>query len=131
MCGLTLTIASSSLSRPGPESSLRLLSEQRAADAARGPDAQGAYVRYMSTDSSETVVTLSCGVLSLRGSRTAQPLIGDRGAFAWNGQVFGGVDVAPDDNDTYVLFSKLESGQSIDAVLHRVQGPWVDSFGTR
>lgn len=133
MCGLTLTIASSSTSSQlGLETVTRLLSEQRFVDATRGPDSQGSYVRRVSTGSSEAVVTLSCGVLALRGSRTAQPLIGERGAFAWNGQVFGGVDVAQDENDAYVLFSKLEKGESIEAVLQRVQGPWVNTIlGTR
>lgn len=131
MCGLTLTVASSTSPQPDIKSRYRLLSEQRFADAARGPDAQGSYIRRVSTSPSETVVTLSCGVLSLRGSRTPQPLIGRRGAFAWNGQVFGGVDVAQDENDTYVLFSQLERGQSIDAVLQHVKGPWVERLGTR
>lgn len=131
MCGLTLTIASSTLSQPEPEASFRLLSEQRSADTARGPDAQGVYVRRVAVGKSTTTVTLSCGVLSLRGSRTAQPLIGKRGAFAWNGQVFDGVDVAQNENDTYVLFSQLEDGRSIDHVLQNVKGPWVGRFGTR
>lgn len=83
-------------------------------------------MRRVVTGTSETIVTLSCGVLGLRGSRTAQPLLGKRGALAWNGQVFGGVNIAENENDAYVLFSKLEDGLPIAAVLKHVQGPWVD-----
>lgn len=129
MCGLTLTITPAG-SPPwcsfGSDSNKRLLSAQTSANAARGPDAQGLYVRREVTPTSEVVVSLGCGILGLRGSRTAQPLIGKRGALAWNGQVFGGFDVAQDDNDTRALFARLETGETIESLLQHVQGPWVE-----
>lgn len=67
-------------------------------------------------------------VLHLRGVLTAQPVEDERGnVFLWNGEVFGGIKVAPEENDTQIMFNYLSSCKNesdILSVFSEVQGPW-------
>lgn len=67
-------------------------------------------------------------VLHLRGVLTAQPMEDERGnVFLWNGEVFSGIKVEAEENDTQVMFNYLSSCKSesdILSVFSEVQGPW-------
>lgn len=42
-------------------------------------------------------------------------------------QIFEGLDVPLDGNDTQALFEALESGEDVASLLSRVEGPYVSS----
>ncbi|XP_075464513.1 asparagine synthetase domain-containing protein 1 [Ascaphus truei] len=71
-------------------------------------------------------------VLHLRGKLTPQPLQDNNGnVFLWNGEVFGGIDVLPTDNDTQVIFCHLSScndERDILSLFSCVRGPWAFIF---
>lgn len=71
----------------------------------------------------------SAHVLHMRGCLTPQPLQDENGnMFLWNGEVFGGLTVGPDENDTQVLFQHLRMAQSasdVVSVLSHLKGPWA------
>ncbi|CAK9785568.1 hypothetical protein CC85DRAFT_284464 [Cutaneotrichosporon oleaginosum] len=112
MCGITLTL--------GPPADIPLARSLHAANAARGPDTQGIYARRIGPD----LLLLGASVLGLRGQVTAQPRVG-RGVLAWNGQVFSGLEVDINDNDTACLFTALEAGHDPVKLLSTIEGPWA------
>lgn len=67
-------------------------------------------------------------VLHLRGVLTAQPVEDECGnVFLWNGEVFNGVEVDAEDNDTQVMFNSLSACKNESEILllfSKVQGPW-------
>ncbi|XP_031223259.1 asparagine synthetase domain-containing protein 1 [Mastomys coucha] len=67
-------------------------------------------------------------VLHLRGVLTIQPVEDDHGnVFLWNGEVFNGVKVEAEDNDTQVMFNSLSACKNESEILllfSKVQGPW-------
>ncbi|XP_006879001.1 PREDICTED: asparagine synthetase domain-containing protein 1 [Elephantulus edwardii] len=67
-------------------------------------------------------------VLHLRGVLTAQPVEDERGnVFLWNGEVFSGIKVDAQENDTQIMFNHLSSCKSESDILSlfsQVQGPW-------
>lgn len=91
----------------------------------RGPDTSGVFATRVPTPAGDLLVTLGSSVLGLRGTLTAQPLIGSRGVLAWNGQVFAGLPVAVDENDTHEIFERLEAGGCPEEVFAGVEGPCV------
>lgn len=88
-----------------------------------------------SQDVTETLSNPNCSllfsarVLHMRGSLTPQPLQDENGnMLLWNGEVFGGLAVGPDENDTQVLFNHLRMAQSasdVVSVLSQLKGPWA------
>ena len=71
----------------------------------------------------------SAHVLHMRGSLTPQPERDATGnVLLWNGEVFGGLPVAPGENDTRVVAAQLsacDSPAELLAVVSRVRGPWA------
>uniref|UniRef100_A0A8C6RVS4 Asparagine synthetase domain-containing protein 1 n=1 Tax=Nannospalax galili TaxID=1026970 RepID=A0A8C6RVS4_NANGA len=67
-------------------------------------------------------------VLHLRGALTVQPVEDERGnVFLWNGEVFNGIKVEAEENDTQVLFNNLSACKNESDILSlfsEVQGPW-------
>ncbi|XP_052048245.1 asparagine synthetase domain-containing protein 1 [Apodemus sylvaticus] len=67
-------------------------------------------------------------VLHLRGVLTIQPVEDEHGnVFLWNGEVFSGVKVEAEDNDTQVMFSSLSACKNeaeIVLLFSKVRGPW-------
>lgn len=120
MCGLTLSVTLAGLA---PDESTQLARSLEASNAARGPNAHGVYARRIPTPYGAALVTLAASVLGLRGGVTAQPLVGRRGALGWNGQVFSGLDVGIEENDTRKIFNRLEEGEDVLEVLGEVEGP--------
>ncbi|XP_069011015.1 asparagine synthetase domain-containing protein 1 [Embiotoca jacksoni] len=70
----------------------------------------------------------SAHVLHMRGLLTPQPLQDNAGnVLLWNGEVFGGITVTPEDNDTAVvseLLSSCDKPAEFLTVLSAVKGPW-------
>ncbi|XP_041118138.1 asparagine synthetase domain-containing protein 1-like isoform X1 [Polyodon spathula] len=68
-------------------------------------------------------------VLHMRGVLTPQPLEDEKGnVFLWNGEVFGGLKVGSEENDTRVIFdhlSKCTSESEILSIFSAIQGPWA------
>jgi len=85
--------------------------------------------------------------LHLRGAElVVQPLVSPSGSIlVYNGEIYGGIEVADDENDTQALFSSLESccscdchatsrdktcscasgGKSVPQILSAIKGPWA------
>lgn len=88
-----------------------------------------------SRDISETLSNPNCSllfsahVLHMRGCLTPQPLQDENGnTLLWNGEVFGGLTVGLDENDTQVLFHHLRMAQNasdVMSVLSQLKGPWA------
>lgn len=72
-------------------------------------------------------------MLHLRGAKTPQPLEDESGnILLWNGEIFGGLQVKEDENDTLVLLEKLSNhpsdvppSQHILSTLAKIHGPWA------
>ncbi|XP_061579823.1 asparagine synthetase domain-containing protein 1 isoform X2 [Cololabis saira] len=73
-------------------------------------------------------ISFSAHVLHMRGLLTPQPVQDDDGnILVWNGEIFGGLPVMVEENDTAVVSRKLSSCKSpseILTVLSTIQGPW-------
>ncbi|KAM4561768.1 asparagine synthetase domain-containing protein 1 [Fundulus diaphanus] len=90
----------------------------------RGPDC-GRVVTATGIDSGYRCV-FCAHVLHMRGLLTPQPLQDGAGnVLMWNGEVFGGVAVDPQENDAAVVSQKLESCRSAAEVLAAARGPWA------
>lgn len=93
----------------------------------RGPDC--------SQDLTETVsdpgysCLFSAHVLHMRGVLTPQPLRDEDGnILLWNGEVFDGLTVGTEENDTKVILhhlSKCRCASDVLSVLSKVKGPWA------
>ncbi|XP_007541660.1 asparagine synthetase domain-containing protein 1 [Poecilia formosa] len=99
----------------------------------RGPDSSRD-VSVTGTDSGYRCL-LSAHVLHMRGLLTPQPLQdAARNVLLWNGEIFGGLPVDPDQNDTTVLSQRLQScgtAAEILSVLSAVRGPWAFVYHQR
>lgn len=70
----------------------------------------------------------SAHVLHMRGLLTPQPVEDNAGnVLEWNGEIFGGLPVKPEENDTTVVSQRLSTCSSpseILSVLSSIRGPW-------
>lgn len=70
----------------------------------------------------------SAHVLHMRGFLTPQPVQDNTGnVLLWNGEIFGGLPVTPEQNDTAVVSQQLASCNSpseVLSVLSTIRGPW-------
>lgn len=93
----------------------------------RGPD-HSRDITKRSSDP-EYRCLFSAHVLHMRGSLTPQPLQDDDGnLLLWNGEVFDGLTVEPEENDTKVILDHLSACKSQSdtlSVLSQVKGPWA------
>ncbi|XP_051871748.1 asparagine synthetase domain-containing protein 1 [Pristis pectinata] len=68
-------------------------------------------------------------VLHMRGCLNPQPMQDAQGnLFLWNGEVFGGIEIKPEDNDTQIILQHLSSCNSeedILSVFSSIRGPWA------
>ncbi|XP_034285219.1 asparagine synthetase domain-containing protein 1 isoform X1 [Pantherophis guttatus] len=70
-------------------------------------------------------------VLHLRGPMTPQPLEDSGNVFLWNGEIFSGISVEREENDTQVIFRRLcscNSDSDFLTALSSIQGPWSFIF---
>ncbi|TBU35062.1 asparagine synthase-domain-containing protein [Dichomitus squalens] len=130
MCGILFFISRSD-PRNNPHNSRfnRLLSKLQAATSSRGPDAQD--VIY--TDVQELTLTFCASELRLRGDAfIKQPHTDDTGnILCWNGEVFEGLDVGPDENDGAKLFSSLtnaKDSEEVTRIFGNIEGPYAFLF---
>ena len=102
----------------------------------RGPDIAG----FVSFTRNSFHFDFIGHVLHLRGCHakpTKQPVVDEKtkNVLLWNGEVFGGIHVAVEKNDTDVMFEELIQSDDLNyiaGVFEKVQGPfsflyWVDS----
>ena len=91
----------------------------------RGPDSFNLYVSHLALDSDHLLeIKLAASVLGLRGEGiVSQPVEDGHGVLGWNGQVFRGVQVGLEENDTVKLFERLKNGENPRKVLAGVEGP--------
>ncbi|XP_027721902.1 asparagine synthetase domain-containing protein 1 [Vombatus ursinus] len=68
-------------------------------------------------------------VLHLRGLLTPQPIEDEKGnVFLWNGEIFGGIYVGAEENDTQIMFNHLSSFNNeseIMSLFSSIHGPWA------
>ncbi|WVQ80882.1 hypothetical protein IAT38_002989 [Cryptococcus sp. DSM 104549] len=134
MCGLTLSIrplpADPSTCRTTP-----IIDAFKESIACRGPDSQRSVTLHFPLkvrrtnegvlDVTSLEVKMSASVLGLRGDLAVQPLVWERGVLGWNGQVFEGLDLKTDENDTRKILERLMQGEKIEDVLRHVEGPYA------
>jgi asparagine synthetase B (glutamine-hydrolysing) len=97
---------------------------------ARGPDKQHSDCIIFDN----VTIQLSSSVLHLRGASPEQPTQqpvndGNGNLLLWNGEVFGGVSVAHNENDTLVVCrligEQVATGRSVPDVVHEILGPYA------
>ncbi|XP_062578607.1 asparagine synthetase domain-containing protein 1-like [Saccostrea cucullata] len=92
----------------------------------RGPDASS---QTVVTIDSQTKLTLTGHVLHMRGPLTPQPKTDKHGnCLLWNGEIFGGLQIAEEKNDTAVLFeilSEKADPQHVIDTFSKIHGPWA------
>ncbi|KAI0936134.1 hypothetical protein AcV5_004349 [Taiwanofungus camphoratus] len=106
-----------------------LFSRLQVANAARGPDAQDtvqSFIRHLS-------LTFFASELRLRGdAHITQPHRDAAGnVLCWNGEIFEGMDIGPDENDGAKLFSKLQDHngpEDFHDILGSIEGPYAIVF---
>ncbi|CAG5865901.1 unnamed protein product [Menidia menidia] len=93
----------------------------------RGPNSSQD-LTVISADSSFRCL-FSAHVLHMRGLLTPQPFEDAFGnILVWNGEIFGGLPVMPEENDTAVMSKRLSAcsePSEILTVLSAVRGPWA------
>lgn len=136
MCGILFIAEPPSSSNRGAACEQYKLEDFLPLLLARGPD-------HVGTAAVDDAATGSCGrlvfaasVLQLRGSQACtSPVTDDHGnVLCFNGEVFGGLDVAPGRSDTLCLLAALSAAAAGDArdspsggvaqVLNQLRGPW-------
>ncbi|XP_043986672.1 asparagine synthetase domain-containing protein 1 [Gambusia affinis] len=126
MCGIFCLLSRSAAPEEWDQAVLEAL--QR-----RGPDSSRD-VSVTGTDSGYRCL-FSAHVLHMRGLLTPQPWRDAAGnILLWNGEIFEGLPVDPDQNDTTVLSQRLQScgtAAEILAVLSAVRGPWAFIYHQR
>ncbi|XP_067028707.1 asparagine synthetase domain-containing protein 1-like isoform X2 [Acropora muricata] len=99
----------------------------------RGPDHEETKNVFVENDLGTFSLSLTGTVLHLRGRKTPQPLVDDCGnILLWNGEIFGGIEIDQDENDTSVLLKTLSSHVNLNvsltehvlSTMSKVQGPW-------
>jgi len=95
----------------------------------RGPDSQSRQDVSLWSGSETSSLTLVANTLHLRGPPTQQPFVDDdENVLLWNGEIYGGIQVGSDENDTAVLSRRLRSckdGHEIHGVLSVILGEWA------
>ncbi|XP_071118217.1 asparagine synthetase domain-containing protein 1-like [Haliotis cracherodii] len=122
MCGICCVF------QKGNETTLKCITENSCIQN-RGPDYSGSHVVSISSEQS---LLFGGFVLHLRGSATPQPVKDDKGnTLLWNGEVFGGMEMGKEENDTQALFDHLTQTadtQDILTLMAGLQGPWSFIF---
>lgn len=94
----------------------------------RGPNSSKDFTVTVTGTNLSCRCLLSAHVLHMRGLLTPQPVQdGSGNVLAWNGEVFGGLPLMREENDTAVVSERLSSCNSpseILSVLSALRGPW-------
>lgn len=93
----------------------------------RGPNSSQDLTKTATNPYYECVISVH--VLHMRGLLTPQPVQDSYGnILAWNGEIFGGLPVRAEENDTEVLcqlLSDCNKPSEILSILSTVRGPWA------
>ncbi|CAO3661697.1 unnamed protein product [Rhizopus stolonifer] len=120
MCGILF-----SLSSDGVSTDLNDWKNLKDLNTKRGPDSQLLKQLHVKNNLLQFFST----VLHLRGPDVVpQPIESSGNILCWNGEIFGGLEVAHDQNDTEVLMNHLENTNSQDDILSifsRIEGPYA------
>ncbi|KAM6466959.1 asparagine synthetase domain-containing protein 1 [Liasis olivaceus] len=125
MCGICCMV---SLSAPAPQNSIfekGILNNLKR----RGPDRSQQLEKIVCHPPYWCL--FSGHVLHLRGPMTPQPVEDSGNVFLWNGEIFSGISVENEENDTQVIFRQLcscNSDSDFLTVLSSIQGPWSFIF---
>lgn len=119
MCGISCLL-SLSAGRCERDRSLLEPLQRRGPDSSRDVTVTGPNSSYQ--------CLFSAHLLHMRGLFTPQPVQDHAGnILMWNGEIFGGLEVTPEENDTDVACRRLSScgtPSQILSVLSGIQGPW-------
>lgn len=119
MCGIFCLLSLSAARCQGDRTIIESL-QRRGPDSSRDVTVTGPNSSYQ--------CLFSAHLLHMRGQFTPQPVQDDAGnILMWNGEIFGGLPVTPEENDTDVACRRLSScrtPQEILSVLSGIQGPW-------
>ncbi|KAK7058246.1 hypothetical protein VNI00_001877 [Paramarasmius palmivorus] len=143
MCGIFFCAHSPVADSPATLNALSEVCQKlRDANALRGPDAQQSHNAFIppsldeSSQLSDRIYGLSMeffgAELRLRGvSPVIQPHDRDGNFLCWNGEVFGGIDISPEENDGVKLFELLvKSGgpEDVRDIFGSIEGPYAFVF---
>ncbi|RPD81814.1 hypothetical protein L226DRAFT_528055 [Lentinus tigrinus ALCF2SS1-7] len=127
MCGILFSIQTKDpASGDRPNHLTNLFPRLTSAIAARGPDAQDS----VQLDVAQLILTFSASELRLRGETlVTQPhRDADGNLLCWNGEIFEGLNVAPDENDGVKLLSALAgccNAYDVSSAFGAIEGPYA------
>ncbi|KAK7694458.1 hypothetical protein QCA50_001644 [Cerrena zonata] len=127
MCGIFFSCQRAR--REGEDNSAEfseLFQALKEANTSRGPDVQD----IISTSVNSVELNFFASELRLRGDEpVAQPHHDDAGnILCWNGEIFEGIEVSPEENDGIKLFGllqKTETAEDIRDILGCIEGPYA------
>ncbi|KAL1921982.1 uncharacterized protein VTP21DRAFT_10624 [Calcarisporiella thermophila] len=101
------------------------------ANTKRGPDFQKSHEVQLIGTRQSCLSFFGC-VLHLRGrDLKPQPIVGENGdVFCWNGEVFDGINVAQEENDTEVVYNLLQKNkgdnkeEGVLQTISKIEGPF-------
>ncbi|KAF8898510.1 asparagine synthase-domain-containing protein [Infundibulicybe gibba] len=144
MCGILFSIQRGSTIQ-NPLNTIQLSTNLREAISKRGPDAQKAYQIQLNHDSDthswaptsgapgnqheNLVLDFFVSELQLRGGdRVVQPHEQDGDILCWNGEIFEGLNLSPEENDGVTLLKhlhELEEPAQIRDYFATIEGPYA------
>ncbi|KAI6005188.1 asparagine synthase-domain-containing protein [Pisolithus orientalis] len=141
MCGIYCSIAATG-HHVDAEVFQALSQPLKSANGARGPDAQTSYTFRLpalrrnpsegQARGTELQIEFFASELLLRGhTAVVQPHQKEGDVFCWNGEVFEGLDIGPEENDGAKLFARLRLDCTVDSVpglLGNIEGPYAFVF---
>ncbi|KAI6045017.1 asparagine synthase-domain-containing protein [Pisolithus marmoratus] len=146
MCGIYCSVRVSSADdhRVNAEVFQAFSEQLRSANGSRGPDAQTLYTLHLPAPQSprnpskgeargnELQIELFASELLLRGrAAVVQPHQQEGDVFCWNGEVFEGLDIDPEENDGARMFARFRldcTPDSVPALLGNIEGPYAFVF---
>ncbi|KAJ7169626.1 asparagine synthase-domain-containing protein [Mycena filopes] len=129
MCGVFLCAR---YTQNESSSLLDLCGRLKRVNAARGPDSQDTRRVTLTGSDNAIVLDLFASELRLRGvNPIVQPHEEDGNVFCWNGEIFGGMDIALEENDGVKLFRDLTGLSTVDEVatlFGSIEGPYAFAY---
>ncbi|PAV22333.1 asparagine synthetase domain-containing 1 [Pyrrhoderma noxium] len=111
-----------------------LWSQLKESNSARGPDAQDTYQTIIQSRNGAVLdVRLFASELRLRGDKpVVQPHKDENGVLCWNGEVFEGLEVGPNENDGEKLFGEIKTisdpETDLPKIFQRIEGPYAMAY---
>ncbi|KAF8078403.1 asparagine synthase-domain-containing protein [Lyophyllum atratum] len=133
MCGIFFSVRSNDADCGESGKFQDLNQKLQAANAARGPDAQGFYKVSIPPSaecgSGNLSLEFYASELRLRGEgHVVQPHRSGGDVLCWNGEIFDGMDISPQENDGVKLFEKLrrlDTMEQIRDLFASIEGPYA------